>query len=121
MTNAEASSTEALLGLAARVLDGSIRLSRVAPARTACWLARRALESLITDLLRARNVEPGTAATRSRLTCLSVAYANNPLLVTEVSTLWDQLSRTCHHHAYELTPTVGEARDLVFRLSVLEP
>lgn len=120
MTNAEASGTQALLGLAAGVLDGSVRLSRVAPAQAACWLARRALESLITDLLRARNVEPGTAATRSRLTCLSVAYANNPLLVTEVSTLWDQLSRTCHHHAYELTPTVGQARDLVFRLSVLD-
>lgn len=110
-------SAQALLSLAAGVLDGSVRLARVAPARVACWLARRALESLVAELLRTRSLDLGDSSMRSRLICLSVAYGDRPGLVTDVSNLWDQLTRNCHHHAYELTPTVGEAQDMVSRLA----
>lgn len=112
---------EAYVNLARDLLDGSVRLRRVAPARAACWVARRGLESVVLDLLRARGVDTGSGTMRSQLICLAVAYDHRPDLVTDVTSLWDQLSRACHHHGYELTPTIGEARDLISRLCAIQP
>lgn len=106
-----------LVTLAAHMLDGSVDLGGVAPARAACWIGRRGLEALVSDLLQARSVDPGSATMRSRLNCLSVIYEDEPGLVTNVSGLWDQLSLACHHHAYELTPTTAEAQALIARLT----
>jgi len=47
------------------------------------------------------------------LICLSVAYQDDPVLVSGLAGAWDQLSRACHHHAYELTPTTTEVRHLI--------
>ena len=102
--------------LADRVLSGQVQLARINPARAACWLSRRGLEDLLTELLLARSVDPGTGNTRSRLICLATAYADQPRLVTALTTAWDQLSRACHHHAYELDPTSTEARHLLTSL-----
>lgn len=117
MTQASPSETDRYVDLAARLLNGSVRVSRVSPARAACWIARRGLECLVADMLRRRNTDPGIGTMRSQLTCVSVTYADCPALVTSLTTLWDELSRRCHHHAYELTPTVAEAQHLVRRLA----
>lgn len=112
MTGQSPSST-AYLGLADRILTGEVPLRGISSARAACWVTRRGLEALLVELLAKKALDVGTANTRSRLICPSSAYADQPDLVTTVGTTWDQLSRACHHHAYDLAPTSGEARHLL--------
>lgn len=82
--------------------------------RRACWLARSALEEALDALLRARGIDTGPlASTRARLSCLEVAYDDDPGLAARAQYAWTRLSEACHHHAYALAPTAGEARDLV--------
>jgi hypothetical protein len=82
--------------------------------RIGCWLARSALEDVIDQLLAARSVEPGAeASTRSRLTCLEVAYQEQPDLPARAGYAWSRLSEACHQHAYQLSPTYSEARHLL--------
>lgn len=82
--------------------------------RRACWLARSALEAALDDLLLARGVDTGPrASTRAKLTCLEVAYEDDPKLAARAQYTWARLSEACHHHAYELSPTAYEARELV--------
>ena len=50
---------------------------------------------------------------RSRLTCLTVAYCDRPEVGQRARAAWSGLSSACHHHAYELTPTSGEAAVLL--------
>jgi hypothetical protein len=50
------------------------------------------------------------------LICLAAAYSDQAEPVNDLVSAWDQLSVACHHHAYELTPTLGEARDLLVRV-----
>jgi len=63
-----------------------------------------------------RGLDPGTATMHVMLICLTVVYRDNPVLVGGLANAWDQLSRACHHHAYELTPTTAEVRHLISRL-----
>jgi hypothetical protein len=93
-----------------------MRIQRVPPARAACWVARRGLEALIPLLLQLRGVDVGGASMNVQLICLRVAYEDDPALFTGLASAWDQLSRACHHHAYELTPTITEVRDLIGRV-----
>jgi hypothetical protein len=37
------------------------------------------------------------------------------------SVAWNGLSNACHHHAYELAPTVGEVRHLCRLVALLLP
>ena len=48
-----------------------------------------------------------------QLICLTITYGDDPLLVSDLANAWDQLSRACHHHAYELTPTTTEVQHLI--------
>ena len=64
-------------------------------------------------LLRRRDVDPGLASMHVQLICLTIAYGDDPLLVSDLANAWDQLSRACHHHAYELTPTTTEVQHLI--------
>jgi len=110
---AQAPSSTAYFRLADRILTGEVPLRGINAARAACWVTRRGLEALIVELLAGKALDVGTANTRSRLICLSSAYADQPDLVTALGTTWDQLSRACHQHAYDLAPTSGEARHLL--------
>lgn len=102
-------SAASLLDEAQAVLDGS------APERNrmSCWLARAALEMAVRDRLEARNRPPGTASMRSLLTCIEVAYADDPALIDRSEHAWAGLSNACHHHAFQLTPTAEEAQRLI--------
>jgi hypothetical protein len=90
--------------------------------RRACWLARSAMEERLDALLTARTIDPGPlASTRSKLSCLETAYADEPGLANGAQYLWSRLSEACHQHAYELSPTYGEVRDLLLALRRLHP
>jgi threonine dehydrogenase-like Zn-dependent dehydrogenase len=66
--------------------------------------------------LPAPRPRPGHGDHAVMLICLTVVYRDNPVLVGGLANAWDQLSRACHHHAYELTPTTAEVRHLISRL-----
>jgi hypothetical protein len=86
-------------------------------SRRACWLARSAMEQRLDALLDAKDIEVGPrASTRSKLSCLEVAYADDadhPDLAHRAQYVWSRLSEACHQHAYQLSPTASEAAYLV--------
>lgn len=105
------------LQVATNILNGSLPLTGVAPARAGAWVARSALELLVDELLAQRSVDPGRGTMRSRLICLGIAFGDDPERVATIAHAWDQLSQACHHHAYELVPSHQQVSGLVLRLS----
>lgn len=101
-----------LLAQADRLLTGQLDV-RAHSLRSACWLARTALEDAVRELLVAKGHDPGEASMRSLLSCLEVAYRReHPELATHAQYAWDGLSRAAHHHAFELSPTPADVRHL---------
>ena len=102
------------LTLQARLLlDGGVALSNQS-IRAACWLARLALEDAVRQALVAKNLDPGDASMRSLISCLESAYSDDrPDLVIHAEYAWAGLSRAAHYHAFELSPTLSEARNLL--------
>lgn len=49
-----------------------------------------------------------------------MTYADQADRANDLVSAWDQLLHACHHHAYELTPMLGEARDLLSRVQAWE-
>ena len=98
-----------LLNQAQSILDGD------APQRSrmASWLARSALEEAVRNRLERRGMHAGTASMRSLLSCFEVAYLDDPALVDSAQHAWAGLSNTCHHHAFQLTPTAAETQLLI--------
>ena len=76
-------------------------------ARGAAHLARQAIESCLDDFWAAYAPPLAGASQRARFLGLH-AYVDDWALVRSGHTTWSQLSRACHHHAYELAPTVDE-------------
>lgn len=85
------------LQVAANILDGTLPITGVASARAGAWVARSALEQLVDELLDQRSFDVGGGTMRSRLICLSVAYADDPDRIAGIAYAWDQLSLACHH------------------------
>lgn len=81
--------------------------------RRACWLARTALELVITELLGAKGVAADRASERARLSCLEGLYVDDRALAHRAEYAWSRLSEACHQHAYELAPTHLEVQHLV--------
>lgn len=104
----------AVLELARTVLDGRLALSS-AQSRMAALLARQALEDTVNTLC---GPELRHATMRSRLLYLRVLV--DPQIADRAGIAWSGLSRACHHHAYELTPTPDEVRHLMDLVSTLE-
>lgn len=103
-----------LLALARGVADGRHRLPDMSQARATCLLARQAFEHTVDALLDARGLACPAAGMRTRLIALGQAYQADPERVSyRASTAWARLSNACHHHAYELSPSLNEARALV--------
>jgi hypothetical protein len=73
--------------------------------RAAALLARQALEESLGDFWRARGPALANCGTRPQLICLR---DHLPAIGGRVYVAWAALTRACHHHAYELTPTVSE-------------
>lgn len=81
--------------------------------RRACWLARTALEGVITELLKIKGVAADRASERAKLSCLEGIYVDDRALVHRAEYAWSRLSETCHQHAYELAPTYPEVQHLI--------
>ena len=99
-----------LLGESERVLDGATGTGSGNSARLAAFVARQAIEALIDGRLKAVGAECSGASMRSRLAILK--SLDGEVSTAQIEFLWNQLSACCHHHAYELAPTVGEVRTL---------
>jgi hypothetical protein len=75
--------------------------------RSAAVLARQALEQSLTSLWQQRGLELAGASARAQLLCLE-EYLGDPSVAADARFAWWALSRACHHHPYELAPTVAE-------------
>lgn len=74
--------------------------------RTTAFLARQALELAVGDALASRAAGTERASARAQFLCLPW-YVSTPI-AQEAAYLWGVLSRACHQHAYELSPTAEE-------------
>ena len=81
--------------------------------RAACWVARSALDDELRAYLRRAGAEVNGANMRSVLVVLRVIAEHDPELAIRAEYAWARLSDASHHHAYDLAPTLGEARALV--------
>lgn len=88
--------------------------------RVACWIARSALEALVLRMLALRGLRAGRSTMRSQLTCLEVAVPEPPGLATNVEYTWSRLSNACHHHAYQLDPSLAEVRSLLDNVRAIQ-
>jgi hypothetical protein len=74
--------------------------------RAAALLARQALEQAVDEFWAARRIPLDSCPTTQQLICLR-EYLDDEL-AGAVHHAWTALSSACHHHPYELAPTVGE-------------
>lgn len=106
-----------LLAQADAALAGTSELPKGTRARIAAWYTRGALENVTTELLIGRMTsDPAELTMASRLACLRVL---RPELSDDASHAWWALSRVCHQHAYELTPTATEVTHLIDQVASL--
>jgi len=71
------------------------------------------LETAVDDLLSDKNCAADRATMRSKLTILQIAFASRADVAERAEYAWSRLSRACHHHAYELSPSVVEVGHLL--------
>ncbi len=76
-------------------------------SRTAAVLGRQAIEAALRDYWNLRQPGLEGCSGRAQLLCL-VAYLRDQELARATAGAWSDLSRACHHHPYELSPTAGE-------------
>ena len=108
----------ALLHHAEEVLEGKVALGSSGP-RTAALLARCAFEEWLDE--RSASWAPTVypfPSTRSKLVVLEAL--GDEELGAHARWIWEALSRTVHHHAYELQPSAAEVRHLVEQVRGLE-
>ena len=103
-------------GAPARLIAGTNNQARRAPSapdlagiwpRSAAVLARQALEQGLDDFWGARAPRVREVSRHAQLLCLG-AYLQDDKVVSGVRSAWHGLSRACHHHVYELSPTATE-------------
>jgi hypothetical protein len=101
---------EATLAAAQRLLDRKDAKTVGVWPRAAALLARQALEQGIEAYWRRRGVALDRLSTRPQLICLS-RYLGNKDLAGRAAHAWSSLTRACHHHPYELSPSHAELRN----------
>lgn len=74
--------------------------------RAGAVLARQAVEESLRLLWD--QVDPHLAAVSMRAQLLCAPERLDPELAGQLAYTWAALSRACHHHAYELAPTLDE-------------
>ncbi|MFM8857643.1 MAG: hypothetical protein ACKOI2_10685 [Actinomycetota bacterium] len=101
----------ALLHHAEQVLDGEVSVGSSGP-RTAALLARCAFEDWLDEQSATwASTEYPSPSTRSKLVVLEVLGDRE--VGAQARWVWEALSRSVHHHAYELQPSTTEVRYLV--------
>ena len=101
---------------AIRNLDLAERAIQAAPGelglRAAAVMARQSIEYAMEDFWMLREREINSASARVRLLCLR-EYLSDKELARGAAYAFHALSRLCHHHPCELTPTERELRPLL--------
>ena len=98
--------SEELLAAARRLVERPDAGTAGVWPRATALLARQALEQAMAALWAGRPEVSGLSGGRSQLLCLT-AYVDKDV-ATRAAYLSAALSRTCHYHPYELTPTASE-------------
>ena len=75
--------------------------------RAAAHLCRQALELALEEFWKKGMPALADATLRAQLVCLPL-YMKDEELARLVGYTWSALSHACHHHMYELAPTVSE-------------
>jgi hypothetical protein len=85
--------------------------------RAAAFLIRMALEACLDDFWR--RTQPGVERcdTSAQIVCLT-GYRDQAT-VRLAARAWAGLSRLCHYHGYEFSPTAGELRTLHTEVTAL--
>lgn len=79
-----------------------------------CLLTQQAFEQIVDALLDARHLACPAASMRARLISPGQAFGLDPEQVAfRAEAAWSRLSGAWHHHAYELSPSLSDARALV--------
>lgn len=117
MTRLWVTSPADLVCYARAVLNETGAIPRGQKSRAAALLARQALEDVVAELCESVGAHLRSATMRTRLICLRVLLGSGVADLAEVT--WAGLSQSCHHHAFELTPTVGEVQHLIDQVAEL--
>ena len=96
-----------LLEHAYSLLDDPPRVLTGRWPRAAALLARQALEATLRQLWAARHIRIGWASERAQLLSLPLVLGDRRL-AADAALAWSSLSRACHQHPYDLSPTAGE-------------
>jgi len=75
--------------------------------RAAALLARQALEQALDEYWRSRQLPLDQLPTHPQLICLR-EYLHDAGLAGSVNHAWNALSQACHHHPYELAPSLTD-------------
>lgn len=108
-----------LLAYAQQLLRGLGDSTSGIASRLAAVVARQALEEIVIERCGTVNAPCEGATMRSRLAILK--SLDDRETADRLASLWHQLSASCHQHAYELSPTVGEVRSLCEGLAKVMP
>jgi hypothetical protein len=85
--------------------------------RGCAFLVRMELEEWVRSHSVALDEDLANASMRSQLMCLGQTVPKEHAV--RATYAWHRLSEACHHHAYELAPTVGELRLLLDEIQSL--
>jgi len=100
-----------LLGLAERILDGVIPMPPDRIPRAAAAVARQALEEAVAT--QCDRLVEGLQRPTMRSQLIILRELGDRQIGGRAQVAWDGLSQACHHHAYDLQPTIDEVRGLV--------
>lgn len=102
-----------LLAEAGAILDGARGIPPSQVPRAAAFVARQAVEDAVKRLCLDVGADLPRANERSRLIVLRCVVDAD--VAEAAHTAWSGLSRYCHRHAFELSPTPDEVRHLIER------
>ena len=100
-----------LVDLAEQILDGVIPMPPDRIPQAAAAVARQALEEAVAT--QCALLVGGLQRPTMRSQLIIVRELGDRQTGTTAQVAWDGLSQACHHHAYELQPTIEEVRGLV--------
>jgi hypothetical protein len=80
--------------------------------RAAALLARQSIETSLDVVWRARAPGVSMCSIHAQLLLLPI-YLSDQTMARSAAYAWAALTRACHHHAYELAPTLSELRSLI--------
>lgn len=100
-----------LLEAAGQVLDGTVPLGHRS-ARIAAVLTRAAFEDWLDQMSASWSSTAGRGPTTASKLVVLRAFRGDAV-ADDADRAWHQLSRLCHHQAYELQPNLIEVGDML--------